>query len=524
MTRQKQAAVGICVLILVGGWSAIRVVPVQAQSTADWAQWGQNFLHTGSTAAIGQAPAVQLVKITYDPFIPQEQAEEGGVLLAHYQVPLIDGNDVFIEYKTGTYVSCDPPGSGQPYPCGPDAWNSEIWNERAYTWQNGSLVELWNFQSDWKPEPNTNLGGKPKEYGLLGWEPVFHAALWNGYVFVPGWAGTVYQLNESDGTVVAKYNPGGSTINPNAYVSGPLTVDQNGNVYYNVIGLDPTYPWTVNIHDAWLVKITPQGALQKVSYNVLVPDAQKKCFDNDYLCGSQRAGINVGPAVSADGSTIYTASRGHLELGVEFGFVVAANSDLTPAWDTYLRNIAGPESSGLILDQASSSPVVAPDGSIIFGVEGTVKYSHLFKLSSSGQYLASYDFGWDDTPAVYSHDGTYSVITKDNHLANGPFYITQLNSDLVPEWRFKDPTSTQDHPNGYEWCVNAPAVDGNGTVYADSEDGNLYAIQQGAKEEGSVFLQESIGAAYTPVAVGRDGKIYTENDGVMFVLGASTSR
>ncbi len=383
----------------------------------------------------------------------------------------------------------------------------------------------WNFQSDWKPEPNTNFGGTPKSTGLSGWEPVFHAALWNGYVFVPGWGGTVYKLNESDGTVVAQYNPNGSTIDPNAYVSGPLTVDSNGNVYYNVVALDPIKPWSVDIPDAWLVKITPQGTLKKASYKVLVPGANTKCFDGTTPCGSQRAGINVGPAISADGSTIYIATRAHLEVGFELSYVIAVNSDLTPAWQALLRNFVSKGIAGFILDEASSSPVVVPDGSVLFGVISSTLYSQMIKLSSTGQYLASFDFGWDDTPAVYAHDGTYSVITKDNNLGPvGPFFIIQLNSNLEPEWSFKDPTSNQDHPHGLEWCVNAPAVDANGTVYADNEDGSLYAINQGGTLKGNVFLQESIGAAYTPVSIGRDGKIYTENDGQMFVLGNSSDK
>ena len=51
--------------------------------------------------------------------------------------------------------------------------------------------------------------------------------------------------------------------------------------------------------------------------------------------------------------------------------------------------------------------------------------------------------------------------------------------------------------DNYEWCVNAPAVDKNGTVYADSEDGNLYVINQG-RAESNIFLQSAVGAAYNP--------------------------
>jgi hypothetical protein len=34
-----------------------------------------------------------------------------------------------------------------------------------------------------------------------------------------------------------------------------------------------------------------------------------------------------------------------------------------------------------------------------------------------------------------------------------------------------------------------------------------------------VFTNLAIGAAYTPLSIGPDGKIYTQNDGRMFVIG-----
>jgi len=501
-------------LILVAG-HAVYTADVYAGSSPDWPQWGRSAQHNGSTHAVGQSPNSQLGKLLVDPFVAQEQAEAfGGYLLIHYQVPLVDGNRVFIESKSGTYISCDPPGSGQPYPCGPDAWNNEIWNEQAYAWENGSLVQTWNFQSDWKPEPNTDVGGQNPD-GLFGWEPVFHAALWNGYVFVPGFGGTIYKVNEANGAEVAQYNPNGTTIDPNSFVSGPLTIDQTGNVYYNVLALDPTNPWSVNIRDAFLVKVTASGSVSEVSYSVLVPNQPHRCFGL-YPCGSQRPGVNVAPAVSNDGSTIYTASVAHFFS--TYSYMVAANSDLTPKWQTSLARIVKNSGPGEILDEASSSPVVTPDSNILFGVsessDGGAGY--MLKFNNRGKHLASYSWGWDVTPAVYQHDGTYSVITKDNHY-KGPYYITQLNANLGVEWRYPSPTN-------FEWCVNAPAVDANGTVYADSEDGNVYVINQGGTLKGSLFLQQAVGAAYTPTALGNDGKIYTLNDGNMFVVGDSTAK
>jgi outer membrane protein assembly factor BamB len=284
----------------------------------------------------------------------------------------------------------------------------------------------------------------------------------------------------------------------------------------------------------------------------------------------------VAPAVAPDG-TIYTVSRAHGSS--RYAYLVAVNADLTPKWAASLRDhlsdgcgvllaIGGPGGcrpgqpangvdpqtnqapAGRVIDQSSSSPTVLPDGSILYGAYTRYNYArgHLFRFSAAGSFLAAYDFGWDSTPAVYSHDGTYSIVIKDNHYdagsycnsaticppaAPGPYYITQLTASLTPEWRFQN-TNTQscqrnpdgtlscvtDHPNGFEWCINAPAIDGTGVVYANSEDGNLYAINQGGTLKQRTFLNLAIGAAYTPLSISAAGLIYTENDGHLFVVGA----
>ena len=56
-------------------------------------------------------------------------------------------------------------------------------------------------------------------------------------------------------------------------------------------------------------------------------------------------------------------------------------------------------------------------------------------------------------------------------------------------------------------------------MYANSEGGNLYAIGQGGVLEEKIFQQLAIGAAYTPASLGGDGKIYTQNDGHLLVVG-----
>src|SRR5262249_54040823 len=238
-----------------------------------WPQWGQNPQHSGFISVLGQSPNRKLANLIYDPFVAQEQAENFGEPLAHYQAPLTDGQDVFMEFISGKYVSCDPPGSYTPFPCGNDNWFNQVWNEKRLHWEGGQLVEKWSFTSDWKPEPDATGG-------LFGWQPVFHGVLTDDAVWVPGAGGTVFKLNRGAGKVMGRFNPFGNTIATNIFVSSPLAADEAGNVYYNVLKLNITNdpntndPWAIgpnfdgnnvtDIPDAWLVKISNDGTIRKV--------------------------------------------------------------------------------------------------------------------------------------------------------------------------------------------------------------------------------------------------------------------
>src|ERR1039458_3404966 len=74
-----------------------------AQNSAAWPQWGQNPQHTGFLAVAGQSLQAKLSDQIFDPFTSQEMAESGGGLLMHYQVPLVNGNNIYMMFKTGTY-------------------------------------------------------------------------------------------------------------------------------------------------------------------------------------------------------------------------------------------------------------------------------------------------------------------------------------------------------------------------------------------------------------------------------------
>jgi hypothetical protein len=587
MKSWKALPGSIALFAAAGGVAAVAAVAAGSAVTQSWPQWGQNPQHTGAVSTPGQPARALLADVVSDPFTAQERADPFATpdLVVHYQAPLLDGDDVFLELKSGTYTSLA-------------TWETQTWNEERLHWEQGALVRKWVFQSDWKPVPWSG--------GVRGpsWEPVFHAALAGDFIYVPGFGGTVYKLAKDDGALVAHLNPFRSKVDPDTFLTGPITADAGGNIYYGAIKVDPAHPWDGDVVNSWLVKVTAGGAVESATYRSLTPgapDANDRCFTTFSVrslpwppspgavppterCGAQRVAVNSAPAVAPDG-TIYAASVAHLSRGT--AYLLAVNPDLTPKWQASLRdrfkdgcNVLIPPNgtpggcragartgvdpaqnrpgAGWIHEDSTASPVVAPDGSVLFGVFTRYNYlqGHLMKFSSRGEFLAAYPFGWDDTPAIYAHGGSYSVLTKENHYsgigsycddpvlcpsdrtASNPaspeaYFITQLSSRLVPEWRYRNTNTlacSRDakgritcvpghHPAGFEWCINAPAVDGNGVVYANSEDGGLYAIEQGGALRDHLFLVLAVGAAYTPVAIGADGRIYTENDGHLLVVG-----
>jgi hypothetical protein len=561
-----------------------------------WPQWGLNAQHTLFDGGVnGQPLNTNIVNLIYDFNIDAEKADPNAVgdLLVHYQVPLIDGNDAFIESKDGTYSN--------------DTYSTQQWHQNKYTWQSGHLVKVWTFNTDWFAPGSSSLF----------WEPVYHAALANGFLYDPGRGGTIFKINKATGAVVKRINPFGTTIDANTFTASPLSADTNGNIYYNVVKVTQNTLdgfLTDDVVDSWLVKVTPNDAVTKVSYKTLlahaqikgeaVPRANDRCkvsFTDDQLpwppqpnanpqttpCGTQRAALNIAPAIAPNG-TIYTISKAHLVS--RYNYLLAVNPNMTGKWAASFRGrlndgcgvsfpIGNPGGAGAnggcaagatfgvdpgtneppparVLDDSSSSPTIAPDGSIFYGAYTAYNFAqgHMLHFSANGDFLNAFNFGWDNTPAIYPHGGTYSVIFKNNHYAGGSYcgdpnwcpaertntellgpeayFVTQFDPNLNIEWSFqnhntqsctRNPDGTitciSDHPNGFEWCVNAAVVDSRGTVYANSEDGNLYAIGQGGVMLQKIFQQLAIGAAYTPASLDGSGRIYSQNDGHLFVVG-----
>ena len=569
-----------------------------------WPQWALNPQHTGQVSVAGQPMNNILASLVYDPLVPAELAANQGNLLVHYQVPLIDSTTIYMEFKSGTYNK--------------NTYSTEIWGENAFQWQSGKLVQTWSFTSDWEAPGSQADFWEPVYHGVLANGFIYVPGAGGTLFKLDTRTGAVIsRINpfglKIDPTIIVAGVPttdGSGNIYYNAIQQfNPGT----GISFYQHDIVDS---WLVKVTASDATSKASYSVLTAATAAGSQPAPQRTdaclgVFDVKQLpwppsptavpptspCGHMRPALNAAPAIAPDG-TIYTITRnlGSINASGRYAGMAAVNPDLTPKWWTSFRErlsdgcnndagtfpgallpangtpggcrigttpgvdpAANTRPAGRVLDDASSSPTVAPDGTILYGAYTRYDFArgHLMRFDANGQFLGAYSFGWDSTPAIYRHDGTYSIVIKDNEYGggpqfgsycnldaicpprnNGPFFITQLAPSLNVEWKFQNTNNQRCTRNpdgsitcvpnssgnqfqniGFEWCINAPVVDETGVVYANSEDGNIYAISQGGTLKQSLFLDLALGAAYTPLAIGPDGKIYTENKGTLFAIG-----
>src|SRR5262249_47679630 len=128
-----------------------------------------------------------------------------------------------------------------------------------------------------------------------------------------------------------------------------------GNVYYNAVSLDPETPLKKDVVGAWLIKVSPDGAVKKATFASLTKDAPaatamcRGAFKSDdlpwppsadavppmFACCAQRPGFSSAPAVGPDGA-VYTVSTAH--FAHRYSYLVAVNPDLSPKWAASLRD------------------------------------------------------------------------------------------------------------------------------------------------------------------------------------------
>jgi hypothetical protein len=209
-----------------------------------------------------------------------------------------------------------------------------------------------------------------------------------------------------------------------------------------------------------------------------------------------------------------------------------------------------------ISDDATSSPLVGPDGDVYIGVLANNEPAHNFR-----GWLLHFDatlahsrtpgsFGWDNTPSIvpkamvpqYTGSSSYLLLTKyNNYLGAGsgdgqnrvaildPSSLTQADPITAGVTVMKEvvtilgPTPEAGGLPGAvrEWCVNTAAVDPfTSSVLINSEDGVLYRwhLPSNSFTE-QITLNAGVAQSYTPTLIGPDGRIYAINNAIVHSIG-----
>src|SRR5580658_224232 len=486
-------------------------VDLSGVAAAGWTQFAHDAEHS-ALSEVRSDPLSQIQWHTPVDLAPQYTSYNGNeILLIHYGSPLVTrGNTVIVPVKT-------------------EAAGGFRVDARAG--ENGNLK--WSATTDY-------ILPSVQQYVST---PVFGPALTPTRVYFPGAAGTVYFRDEPDvvtGTSgqIAFYGLSNYQENPSAYdanviINTPLTVDQQGDLFFGFI-VQGTTPVPL---ESGIARIDATGVGSWVSVTSASGDSSMT-----------EVALNSAPALSPNQTILYVA----VSNGAS-GYLVALNAQtLAPMARVALLD---PKSGAPaeLTDDSSASPSIGPDGDVYYGV-----LENPFGENNDRGWLLHFDatlstvktpgaFGWDDTASIvpssmvpsYLGKSTYLVMTKyNNYIGVGSGNGLNRIAILDPNAAETDPVTgttvmkevltilgpTPDPDGGVkEWCINSAAVDvRSGAVFANSEDGKLYRwdLKTNTFSE-SIVLTRGITEAYTPTVIGSDGKVYAINDAVLFAVGSA---
>jgi hypothetical protein len=500
-------------------------------SAAAWTGYAHDAQHTGISAYMSQ-PMRGIRWQTPVDLNPQHSS--GGDLDIHYGSPLItSSNTVIIPVKTGA---------------------TDGFEITARNGGNGNLK--YTVSTDY------TLSGMP-----FNWTPSYSPALTpSGRLYYAGAGGTLYYIDNLDSNSahtpvqvafygLSNYTGNAAAFNSSVYIDTPLTSDGQGDIFFGfrVVG---TAPAPLSTTQSGYARIDPNGNGKFVLAGAASGDSAVSLDTH-----------NLSPALSNDQSTVYVAVKSST---TEYhGYLLGLDSTTLATKDKVFLNDPRPQSGNTfkpagILDDATSSPTVGPDGDVYFGVMGSpFNGSRGWMLHFSGDLTKEKTpgaFGWDDTVAIvpksmvpsYQGSSSYLLFSKYNNYAgtsaelpdagngvnkiaildpnatqveshassNGLLVMREVMTIAAPT---PDPTFIiQGFPNAVrEWCINAAVVDpATKSVLANSEDGKLYRWNLTNNTfTNPMTLTSGIGEAYTPTLIGADGTIYAINNAILFAVG-----
>jgi hypothetical protein len=488
--------------------------------SASWGNFAHDAQHTGDSPVASQ-PLDSIHWQTAVDLNPSGAA-------VHYGSPVITpGDTIVVPVKTGANGGFELVG---------------------FNGSNGNTK--WTITSDYTLPP-------------FGWMPPFGPALTpSNQLYFPGNGGTVYYVNRPDSrgaTVsgqlafygISNYNADPSAYNSSVMIDTPITADSSGNIYF---GFEVTGSNPLGLTGGGIARIDASGNGSYVLASTAANDS-----------AITKVPLAAAPALSSDGTTLYVSVN---EGGNYYGYLLALDSTTLATKDkVFLKDPRNTNANNAgLLDVSTATPMVAPDGTVFYGIFGNpYNGSRGFLLHFSADLSTEYTpgaFGWDDTASIVptsmvpSYHGTspYLIFSKYNDYVAGE--VGGSGGDGVNKVAVLDPFASQPDPNndgdsslqvmkevltmpgptsdtywvnqGYanarrEWCINDTVVDPRTkSILVNSEDGMVYRwnLVSNTLTQG-VMVTTGVGEPYTPTLVGPDGTVYAINGGSLFALGGT---
>ena len=489
------------------------VVPVNGPA---WTGFAGNAQHS----ALGQVATLPMRGFYWYTPVDQNPQYANGALQTHYGSPLITRrNTVLVPVKVGS------------------SFNFYVYGRVGAT---GDL--LWRLFSDYVAPP-------------ARWIPSFNPVLTpDNRMVMPIIGGRVQIRADADAETSSTENiafygnsayalaPG--LFNGSVFINTPLTSDSAGNVFFGFQVLQ-------------VVSGGPAaGGIARIPADGSAPT---------YRTGPAITGVaaldkpqtNCAPALSLDGNTLYVVFNNSLPAADRpFGRLVAL--DATTLALRAQVDLIDPASGALgwVSNDATSSPVVGPDGDVFIGVLESDAPNHNYRgwllhfNAALTQTKTPGSFGWDNTPSIvpaamlgarYTGSSSYLLLTKyNNYFGVGSGDGRNMMAILDPNATQADPvkpaisvmrevitilgpTPDPGRPAGAvrEWCVNTAAVDPlTNSVLINNEDGVLYRWDlANHRLSESLKMNAGVFQSYTPTAIGPDGSIYAINNAILHCVG-----
>ncbi|HSB24546.1 MAG TPA: hypothetical protein VLE94_15710 [Burkholderiaceae bacterium] len=472
-------------------------------------------------SALGRIGTQQMRGFYWYTPVDMNPVYSGGALLTHYGSPLITrSNTVLVPVKIGV---------------------NQTFRVQGRVGATGDL--LWQLTSDYIVPPARWIAGinpalSPDSLKMA----------------MPLIGGRVQVRDNPDDTTGAvnnvafygdlAYAAAPAAFNAAVFINTPLTYDAAGNLFFGfqVLAAAPGGPLGGGI-----ARIAADGTPPIfVTAAAVTGDATL-----------DKPQTNSAPALSTDGTTLYAVFNSAAPVnGRPFGRLVGL--DATTLQLKHQVALVDPATGNLawLSDDATSSPLVGPDGDVYIGVLESDAPNHndrgwlLHFDATLAQTKTPGSFGWDNTPSVvpaamlgaqYTGSSTYLLLSKYNNYAgagsgDGKNRIAILDPNGTQPDPVKPavtvmkevitilgPTADPDGPSGSvkEWCVNTAAVDPfTNSVLVNSEDGALYRwhLPSNAFSE-RITLNSGLAQSYTPTLIGPDGRIYAINNAVLHSIG-----